>query len=1125
MHMSRCVGAAVCRGLVLGPLLLVLVMMATRTASAQYPSAPQIAKDGTAIVLQDYASLPPSSVTTGSYPPPINFRGQLGRVNFLRSEPTNAPQGSSRFFVNDLNAHLYILAKATKTFTSYINFALVFPKFDSYPGYAGGLVTFVFDPDYASNGKFYTVHTEDPAKSGSALPTNTNLPGLDLSGGYTTTETVVPPAGPVVREAVLVEWTDTNVNDSMFEGTAREILRVAFDSDIHPMGDLLFNPLAVSVQSDYGNLYIAVGDGSAGEIAGATHAIPQRLDAIQGKILRITPDINRNPLDPLSANGRYRIPATGADPNPFVSVSGAMREIYAYGFRNPHRLSWDPVSNTVIVNDIGLDSWEEVDIVIKGANYGYAEREGIEQLFVGGANDAKTGSRTTPPTPFPSPDTLLVGGVPTPVTPVYPVAEYSHRDGDAISGGFVYRGALMPHLYDKYVFGDITTGRLFYADLTDMIASNDGIRTTLAAVHELQVIYNSPYDSPDRGAVDRRLYDIVADAYVQKGGLPNAPNVLPGGASNVGSGVLDPYGVPYGGGRADIRMAIGGDNEIYILSKSDGMIRELRAPGSVPSAATPAISPVTGTYPSPLTVTITDTTPGATIYYTTNGTTPIVTPSDSYSMPFSLSASATVNAMAVASGYSTSTMASAVYTVTAGAGCLQNNSSSWQNTAISTQGVPFQASFDATPNLANMDGVTGLSLGSGATYMSLAAIVRFNPSGFIDARNGGLYAATTNVPYRAGFSYHFRLQIYPAAHTYTIFVTPPGSAEITLGTAFAFRSEQSGVSSLNNWAMHSEVGSQTVCNFAVAALSLPAPVVSGVNPASGTQGQTLNVMIAGSNFQNGAACSFGAEIAVNSCTVNSSAQITSTITIIGSAATGPRGITVTNPGGQFATLANAFTVSAAPLPPPARAAYSFNAGTGLTAADLSGNSNHGTLQNGVAWTAAGKYGNALNFDGINDFVRVPDSSSLDVGASGTIAAWVRLDAINRWNSVLAKGNVNSRSATNYGLEVTNTNRFFCILGRGSSSRTLTSSITVTTGTFYHVACVWNGTQLRLYINGVLNTSVAQNLTPAVNTSPLYIGQFGGGVNRMRGVIDQVRIYGRALSQAEVSTDMNTPIAP
>jgi hypothetical protein len=156
---------------------------------------------------------------------------------------------------------------------------------------------------------------------------------------------------------------------------------------------------------------------------------------------------------------------------------------------------------------------------------------------------------------------------------------------------------------------------------------------------------------------------------------------------------------------------------------------------------------------------------------------------------------------------------------------------------------------------------------------------------------------------------------------------------------------------------------------------------------------------------------------------------------------------------------------------------------------------------------------------------VPDSPTLDIGFSGTIQAWVKLNALNRWNSVLAKGDANSDPATNYGLEVNNGNRFICILGSGSSSRTLASTTTVTTGTFYHVACVWNGTQLQLYINGVLNTSVTQNLTPAVNTSPLYIGQFGGNTDRMSGVIDEVRIYGRALSQAEVLTNMNTPIAP
>jgi hypothetical protein len=293
-------------------------------AFAQYPSSAQLTKDGTALALVDFASLPLSSRTTTTYPPAINFADQLGRVNFLRSEPSNAPMFASRFVVNDLNRYLYFLDKTTKVFTVYINFEEVFPKFDNDPGFAGGLVTFAFDPEYAINGKFYTVHTEDPSKAGSATPTNGGLPGLDLTG-YTNTTAINPPAGTVSRQAVLVEWSDTNVNNSTFEGTARELLRVGFNSNIHPMGDLLFNPLAQAGGPDYRNLYISNGDGGAGETAGTEHPTPQRLDALQGKILRITPDLNLRPADTLSANTRYRIPSTGVDTNPFVGLTRMAR--------------------------------------------------------------------------------------------------------------------------------------------------------------------------------------------------------------------------------------------------------------------------------------------------------------------------------------------------------------------------------------------------------------------------------------------------------------------------------------------------------------------------------------------------------------------------------------------------------------------------------------------------------------------------------------------------------------------------------------------------------------------------------------------------------------------------------
>jgi hypothetical protein len=170
---------------------------------------------------------------------------------------------------------------------------------------------------------------------------------------------------------------------------------------------------------------------------------------------------------------------------------------------------------------------------------------------------------------------LTVTGLVAQVTPTYPVATYSHRDGDAISSGFVYRGTLMPQLYGKYIFGDITTARIFYCDLAEMIATDDNIRTNPATIHEIQVVFDSAYDSTNY-PVRRRMFDIVSEEYHQRGGTSSA---LPGSATVTGLTDTNqvPGGVLYGGGRADIRFALGDDNEIYVLSKSDGMIRKMTA--------------------------------------------------------------------------------------------------------------------------------------------------------------------------------------------------------------------------------------------------------------------------------------------------------------------------------------------------------------------------------------------------------------------------------------------------------------------------------------------------------------------------------------------------------------------
>src|SRR5207253_11371580 len=111
----------------------------------------------------------------------VDFKAQLGRVTSLRSEPANAALTASRLVVNDQSGTVYFLNKTAKTFTPYLHFADIFPKFVSDAGNTAGIVSIVFDPDYARNGKFYTVHVEKPDMKGSALPRNSQAPTLDLN--------------------------------------------------------------------------------------------------------------------------------------------------------------------------------------------------------------------------------------------------------------------------------------------------------------------------------------------------------------------------------------------------------------------------------------------------------------------------------------------------------------------------------------------------------------------------------------------------------------------------------------------------------------------------------------------------------------------------------------------------------------------------------------------------------------------------------------------------------------------------------------------------------------------------------------------------------------------------------
>jgi hypothetical protein len=196
---------------------------------------------------------------------------------------------------------------------------------------------------------------------------------------------------------------------------------------------------------------------------------------------------------------------------------------------------------------------------------------------------------------------------------------------------------------------------------------------------------------------------------------------------------------------------------------------------------------------------------------------------------------------------------------------------------------------------------------------------------------------------------------------------------------------------------------------------------------------------------------------------------------------------------------------------------------GTATADASTNGNGGTLVNGPSWITAGKYGGAIHFDGVNDHVRVADSTSLDLGRTGTVEAWVKLDTLSRWQGIVAKGGANSDPSHNYAIELSSSNRWLCILGNGTSALVLQSSSSPAANQYYHVACAWDGTTVQLFVDGVLNASSSQVVTPVGNASALYVGQFGGDADRLTGVIDELRIYSRALGQTEIRNDMSTPV--
>jgi glucose/arabinose dehydrogenase len=305
-----------------------------------------------------------------------------------------------------------------------------------------GLLGVAFHPQYQRNGLLYTF-TSEPA--GDTIDFSTMPAG------------VIPGHANVIRE-----WQARNPRNpraGVFTRKGRVLMRVAQPQFNHNGGALNFGP--------DGMLYISLGDGGFEDDQGLGHGKNgngQNPTNPLGSVLRI--DL----LGANSSNGRYGVPAD----NPFVEDPAKLDEIFAYGFRNPFRFSFDQPTGLLYLADVGQHDVEEVDVVVAGGNYGWNRKEGSYFFHPEGVNEPGHASQE------PDHDRRPRGDL------IDPIAEYEgHTDGHAIIGGFVYRGSQIPELIGRYVFGDFSSeinetstefaaGRLFYLDAEHLDGDPDG---------------------------------------------------------------------------------------------------------------------------------------------------------------------------------------------------------------------------------------------------------------------------------------------------------------------------------------------------------------------------------------------------------------------------------------------------------------------------------------------------------------------------------------------------------------------------------------------------------------------------------------------------------------------------
>lgn len=356
--------------------------------------------------------------------------------------------------------------------------------------------------------------------------------------------------------------------------------------------------------------------------------------------------------------------------------------------------------------------------------------------------------------------------------------------------------------------------------------------------------------------------------------LVNAPN------ANFTIAPASPVVTTVGGDTANISVTLTPVNN-YV-----GAVN-LSVTSGLPAGATATFSPAA----------VTNTLPTSTLSVLTTGT----TPPGAYSLTISGTDGVLTN----------KTTALLVVNSIANA-CISQLGNNFINGALPVQTGTFTAEWDSTPSTALNNSNVGLSLGAQTAFTGYAIAARFNPSGAIDARNGGAFVATSTIPYTAGTSYHFRAVVNVPANTYSIYVTPAGQAEITIGTNYAFRTEQAGITSLDHWDAVSQAGTITLCNLVIDTpnFSLTAPPVSrSVSAGSSATytptitpmgGYTGTVTLSAAGLPSGVTASFSASTVTVGATAVTSAL---TVTTAATAASGVYPITVTATDGTITSTA------------------------------------------------------------------------------------------------------------------------------------------------------------------------------------------------------------------------------